>query len=98
PASGGGAQVDHRHAGTQQAVLLLDFQQLVAGAGAVAVILGLLHIGIAKMFLQPTLAGLCSCHGIPHAASSAAGYTKPLCLLALIYGIHRTIMALRSDQ
>src|SRR5690606_30198190 len=26
PTSGGGAQVDHRHAGTQQAVLLLDFQ------------------------------------------------------------------------
>ncbi len=68
-----GAQVDHGHARTQDAVLLLDLQQLVAGARAIAIALGHLHVGIVEMFFQPTLAGFGAGHGIPLRAPPVGG-------------------------
>jgi hypothetical protein len=62
PAAWCGAEIDHGHARAQDAILLLDFQQLVAGARTIAVLLRHLHVGIIEMFFQPTLAGLGTCH------------------------------------
>lgn len=62
PATRRGTKVDHGHDGTQDAILLLDFQQLVAGARTIAIFLRHLHVRIVEMFFQPTLAGLETCH------------------------------------
>jgi hypothetical protein len=75
PAAGRGADVDHTHARTQQAVLVEQFQQLVAGARAVAVLLGLFHVGVVDVFLQPTVAALAARHVLPRIAS--AHFTPP---------------------
>ncbi|MNC50024.1 hypothetical protein D3C75_992420 [compost metagenome] len=77
PAARRRAEVDHGHARPQDAVLLLDFQQFVAGARTVAVLLRHLHVGIVEMLFQPTLAGLGTGHGIPHLCGSRSlGYTS----------------------
>ncbi len=61
PATRRRTEVDHRHARAQDAILLLDFQQLVAGARTVAVALGHFHVRIVEMFFQPPRAGLGAC-------------------------------------
>ena len=53
PAAGRGAEVDHRHAGLEQMMLVVDLDQLVGRARAIAVPLGLRHIGIVELALQP---------------------------------------------
>ena len=50
---GGGAEVDHGHAGLQEAELVVDLQELERGARAIARGLRLGDIGIVELPLQP---------------------------------------------
>ena len=54
PAARCGAQVDDATRAFQDRVLLVDFQKLEGGAGAITLQLGALHIGIVDVALQPT--------------------------------------------
>ena len=53
PAAGRRAEIDHRHAGFEEVMLVVDLDQLVGRARAIAVALGLRHIGIVELPLQP---------------------------------------------
>ena len=53
PAAGGGAEIDHGDAMLEKAILVVDLDQLVGRARAIAVALGLRHIGIVELPLQP---------------------------------------------
>ena len=53
PAAGRGAEIDHRDALLEEMVLVVDLDQLVGRARAIAVALGLRHIGIVELPLQP---------------------------------------------
>ena len=53
PAAGRRAEIDHCDAGLEEMVLVVDFDQLVGRARAQAVPLGLRHIGIVELPLQP---------------------------------------------
>src|SRR4249919_2569212 len=55
PAAGRRAEIDHDHAGLEQAVALDEFLQLVGGTRTQALGLGLLHEGIGKVFLEPAM-------------------------------------------
>ena len=57
PAAGRRAEIDHGHAGFEKMVLVVDFDQLVGRARAQAVALGLRHIGIVELPLQPEFRG-----------------------------------------
>jgi hypothetical protein len=65
PATWSCAQVDHRHAGTNQPITLLDLQQLVAGTGTVSVFLRHFDVRIVEMFFQPVQASFGTGHGPP---------------------------------
>ena len=53
PAAGRGAEIDHGLAWLEQAMLVVDLDQLVGRARAIAVALGLRDIGIVELPLQP---------------------------------------------
>ncbi len=53
PAAGRGAEVDHREALLEKVILVVDLDQLVGRARAQTVALGLRHIGIVELPLQP---------------------------------------------
>ena len=53
PAAGGGAEIDHGDAMLEEVILVVDLDQLVGRARAIAVPLGLRHIGIVELPLQP---------------------------------------------
>jgi hypothetical protein len=53
PAARRRSKVDHGHARPDDFVFFLDFQQLVGGARAVAVLLRSLDIGVFEMLFQP---------------------------------------------
>ena len=53
PAAGCCAEIDHRDAGFQEVMLVVDLDQLVGRPRAQAVPLGLRHIGIVELPLQP---------------------------------------------
>ena len=55
PAAGGGAEIDHGDAVLEETMLVVDLDQLVGRARAIAVPLGLRHIGIVELPLQPEL-------------------------------------------
>ena len=50
---GGRAEVDHRDARFEEAVLVVDLDQLIGRARTPAVLLGLRHIGIVELPFQP---------------------------------------------
>ncbi|MNT04002.1 hypothetical protein D3C72_1385640 [compost metagenome] len=54
PASGCGTKVDDAGRALQYLMLVVDFQQLEGGAGAIAFKLGALHIGVIDMTFKPT--------------------------------------------
>ena len=64
PATWRRPQINHRHARTQDAVLLLDLEQLVAGARAIAVLLCHFDVGIIEMFFEPPRARLGACQAV----------------------------------
>ena len=57
PAAGRGAEIDDARAGLQQAVLVVDLDQLVGRARAIALALGGGHVGIVELPLEPALRG-----------------------------------------
>ena len=56
PAAGRGAEIDDARARLQQMVLVVDLDQLVGGARAIALALGARDIGIVELALEPALA------------------------------------------
>jgi len=62
PAAGGGPKVDHQHAGPDQFVFFVNLQQLVAGAGTVAILLCLFDEGIINVLIEPA----CTAFGTGH--------------------------------
>jgi len=48
-----GAEVDHRDALLEKMILVVDLDQLVGRARAQAIALGLRHIGIVELALEP---------------------------------------------
>ena len=62
PAAGCRAKIDDCHAGFENAILLLDFDQLVNSTRTVAFLLCTTHILIIEMLIQPALAAFGSCH------------------------------------
>ena len=64
PAARSGAEIDHGDAGFEKMVLVVDLDQLERRARAQSLALGLRHIGIIELALQPELRGqlaLASC-------------------------------------
>src|SRR4051794_13050430 len=55
PAARRGAEIDDALAGLQQAVLVVDLEELECGARAVALALGERHIGVVQLPLEPPL-------------------------------------------
>ena len=55
PAAGRGAKIDHGDSGLEKMILVVDLDQLIGRARAQAVPLGLRHIGIVELPLQPEL-------------------------------------------
>ena len=53
PAAGRGAEIDDAQARLQQMVAVVDLDQLVGGARAIALGLGALHVGVVEVALQP---------------------------------------------
>ena len=87
PAARRGAEVDHALAGLEQAVLVVDLDQLEGGARAVALALGGGHVGIVELALEPALRGGRALLGglQPHLElPPPAGPPLPLRLLALV--------------
>jgi hypothetical protein len=58
PGARGRPQVDHQLPGPDQLHLLVDFLELVRGAGTVALLLGQLHVRIGEVVMQPRLVNL----------------------------------------
>src|SRR5690606_16847953 len=63
PPTRGCAKINNAHAWTNQLVLVLDLQQLVAGPGTVAGLLRLFDVRIVEMLLQPLKASFGTGHG-----------------------------------
>ena len=57
PAAGRGAEIDDALARLQQAVLVVDLEELVGGARAVALALGAGDVGVVELALEPALRG-----------------------------------------
>ena len=74
PAPGRGAQVDHRHAGAEQPVALVDLGELVGRARAVALALRALHVRIVHVPAQPLLARMGSLHAGSRASPDTRGF------------------------
>ncbi len=55
PAAGRRAEIDHRDAGFEKMVLVVDFDQFIGRARAQSIPFGLRHIGIVELPLQPEL-------------------------------------------
>src|SRR5690606_18779240 len=66
------AEVDHAHAGLDQAVALDQCLQLVGGARAHALGLRLLDVDVVEMFLQPGAAAATAGHDAVSAPPAAA--------------------------
>src|SRR5690606_33488926 len=62
PATGGRAQIHEQHAGSDQLVLLVQLNQLVAGPGTQAILLRAFDVGIVDVFVQPATAAFGSFH------------------------------------
>jgi hypothetical protein len=62
PAAGCRAQIHDRHAGPDQAVFLLQFNQLECRTGAETLSLGKLDVVVVEMLRQPLFAALASRH------------------------------------
>ena len=83
PAARRAAQIDHARAGQQEAVLVVQLQDLVGRAAAIALALGAGDIGVVKLPLQPQRRGqLAALGGLdPHpqiARAAAAGLASRL--------------------
>ena len=55
PAAGRGAEIDHAAARLEQAILVVDLDQLVGGARAQALAPGARHIGVVELAFEPAL-------------------------------------------
>src|SRR5690606_31599845 len=81
PAAGRGAEVDDAARTLEDLVLLVDLEQLVDGALAVALELGALHVGVVQMPLQPAAGGgleLALLHLLADLAAAGAGPCRRL--------------------
>src|SRR3954468_301683 len=90
PTAGRGAQIDHRDAVLQEMVLVVDLDQLERRTRAQAFALGLCHVGIVELPLQPKLRGqLALASGLDRDVQSAGGIFRHNCLACPLRAIAR---------
>src|SRR5690606_38752631 len=93
PAPRGAAEIDHARTGTQQAVAIIHFQQLIGGAGTVAIPPRGMHIWVVQLAREPARGGVTAFpRGFhPHLEGACAARDGAFACAALAGGLSRCL-------